>query len=239
MRVGPRVEPRVDAHADAADRRVRERRASREQREAGGDEERPPRGHVEHGQEDPEVEERAAEVVRLDDDEHRRAEEEEQRPEVLEPRLRQHLALLAEVGGEEDDEEHLRELAGLEAERADVDPEPRAVHRPADHRQRRQREQDDRCHAADVLVALDPPVVASEDEAARWPWRHADDDPGGLAQRVGGVDAVDLGDADRRQQRHERQEVRVGVGHCEAQHEVRCQVEAEEEDPVRERGARR
>ena len=48
-------------------------------------------------------------------------------PTSFEPRLREHLALLAQIGGEEDDQEDLRELAGLERERADAHPEPRAV----------------------------------------------------------------------------------------------------------------
>ena len=93
------------------------------------DEERPPGRDVEHREEDPEVEERAAEVVGLDDDEHRGAPDREQRPEVLEPPLGDHLAFLAEVPGEEEDEADLRELARLELERADVDPEPDAVDR--------------------------------------------------------------------------------------------------------------
>ena len=127
VRVGPRIEPRVDALADPADRCVGEGGAAGEQREAGGDEERPPRGDVEHREEDPEVEERAAQVVRLDDDQHRGAEEEEQGPEVLEPPLREHLTLLPEVGGEEDDEEDLRELsrAGMRVGRC----RPRAARR--------------------------------------------------------------------------------------------------------------
>ena len=65
----------------------------------------------------------------------------EQRPPVLQPPLGEHLALLAQVRGEEDDERDLPELARLELERADVDPEPRAVDRLADHGQARQEEQ--------------------------------------------------------------------------------------------------
>ncbi len=237
MRIGPGVEPGVDALADATDRRVRERGTACEQHEAYGHEQRAARGHVEHGQEDPEVEERAAEVVRLDDDQHGRAEEQEQWPEILEPRLREHLTLLPEVRGQEDDEEHLRKLAGLEAERPDVDPQAGAVHGAPDDGQCWQHEQDHRRDRADVLVALDPAVIASEGEQHRGHGDHADDDPRRLAQRVGGVDAIDLDHADGRQQRDERQEVRVCVGHGEAQHEMCGEVEAEEEDPVRERGA--
>ena len=72
---------------------------------------------------------------------------------------------------------HLRELAGLEVERPDVDPEPGAVHGAPDDGQRGQHEQDHRRDAADVLVALDPPVVAPEDEQHRGHRDHADDDP--------------------------------------------------------------
>ena len=97
------------------------------------DHEREPRGRdVEHREEDPEVEEPRAEVVRRDEHEHAGAPDHEQRAEVLQPRLREHLALLAQVGGEEDDQEDLRELAGLEPERADVHPEARAVDRRAE-----------------------------------------------------------------------------------------------------------
>ena len=104
-------------------------RADEEQPERGGDE-REPRGRdVEQREEDPVVEERAAEVVRHEEDEHRAAPDDEQRPPILQPALREHLALLAQVRGEEDDERDLPELARLELEPADVHPEARAVDR--------------------------------------------------------------------------------------------------------------
>ena len=53
----------------------------------------------------------------------------EQRPEVLQPALREHLALLAQVAGEEDDQRDLRELARLELERAELHPQAGAVDR--------------------------------------------------------------------------------------------------------------
>src|SRR6185503_11960964 len=87
-----------------------------------------PRGRdVEHREEDPEVEERRPEVVRLDENEHRSAPDQKQRTEVLQPALRQDLALLAQVAREEDDQEDLRQLARLELERAEMNPEARAV----------------------------------------------------------------------------------------------------------------
>ena len=48
----------------------------------------------------------------------------------------QHLAVLAQVAGEEDDDAELRELGRLEGDRADVDAEVGAVDLRTDHRQR-------------------------------------------------------------------------------------------------------
>ena len=83
-------------------------------------------------------------------------------PEVLQPALREHLALLAQVAGEEDDQEDLRELARLELKPPDVHPEPRAVDGRADPGQARQEEQRDRADAEQVLVRLEHAVVAAE-----------------------------------------------------------------------------
>ncbi len=140
-RVRERVDPVRDALADPRDDVVQGRRAADEEGEAAEDVREPRRRDVEHREEDPEVEEPAAEVLRLEEDEHRRAPDHEQRPEVLQPALRQHLALLAQVAGEEDDQRELGELAGLEPERSRMHPKPRAVDRLPDQGQRREREQ--------------------------------------------------------------------------------------------------
>src|SRR4030095_4484648 len=110
----PGIEPDLDALLDAWDRRVDPGGTAYEERGPGDHEPDLRSRHVQHREEDPEVEEAAAEVVRHDEDEHRRAPDQEERPEVLEPELRQHLALLAQVAGEEDDEQDLRQLAGVE-----------------------------------------------------------------------------------------------------------------------------
>ena len=74
----------------------------------------------------------------------------------------------ARYGGEEDDEQHLGDLAGLEVERSDRHPQPRAVERAADARaaagaagssDAEQRER--------VAVALEQARVAHEDRAWR------------------------------------------------------------------------
>ena len=160
--VGPGVQPDRHAVAYVRDEVIDAERAGEEEARAEADVEQPAGRDVDHRQEDPEVEERAAEVVRLDEDEHRAAPDQQQRPEVLQSSLRQHLALLAQVPGEEDDQEHLRELARLELERADMHPEARAVDGGAEPGHRGQDEQPDRRQAEEVLVALEPPVVAVE-----------------------------------------------------------------------------
>ena len=86
--VRPRMQPDRHAVLDVLERVVERRRAADEEREPGDDVERAAGRDVEHREEDPEVQERAAEVVRLDDDEHRRAPDRDERAQVLQPSLR-------------------------------------------------------------------------------------------------------------------------------------------------------
>ena len=122
---------------------------------------------------------------------------------------REHLALLAQVAGEEDDQHDLRELAGLELERADCDPEARAVDLVADPGQRGQEEQHDRAEPEEVLVALEPPVVVAQQEQRGREEADADHDPQPLAERVVRVEPVDLGQPIAASSGH-RQQVRIG-----------------------------
>ena len=168
-RVGrPRMEPDHHALVDVADLLVGQVAACREQRDAGDHERQPRRRDVEQRQEDPEIEQRRAEVVRLDEDEHAPAPDHEQRADLLQPALCEHLALLAQVGREKDDQRDLRELAGLELERACAHPQPGAVDRRPDHGQPGQEEQHHRPDPEQVLVRLeDPVVVAQPDQRER------------------------------------------------------------------------
>ena len=150
-----------------ADRVVEDGRAADEERETRGDEERPPGRDVEHREEDPEVEERASEVVGDDDDEHRGAPDRDERADVLEPALREGLPLLAQVAREEEDQADLRELARLELQRADADPQTDAVHALADSRHRREEQQPDGGDAEEVAVRLEDPVVVAEHDERR------------------------------------------------------------------------
>jgi hypothetical protein len=64
-----------------------------------------------------------------------------------------------------------------------------------------------------------------------------DHDPEPLAEGVGRVQPVDLGQADRGQQRGHRQQVRVGVRHGQSRDQVGGEVEREEEAGVRRASA--
>ena len=207
----PRMQPDRDALPDVRHLLVRAVAAGDEERDPDDDEREARRRDVEHREEDPVVEKRRAEVVRRDEHEHAAAPDDEQRPDVLEPRLRERLALLAQVGGEEDDQEDLRELARLELDRADAHPEPCAVDRRAEPGHARQEQQRDRRDPEQVLVVLELAVVAAQPEQREREEADADDDPEPLLERVVGTEPVDLGHADRRQHTRHRQQVRVGV----------------------------
>ena len=165
-RVGEGVEPDRDAVLDVRDRRGRARSApSGEEPDPAGDVEPARRRHVEHGQEDREVEERRR---RGRSSGRGRA---SRRPRAAAaarsawatgcPRpATEHLPVVAQVAGQEDDEQDLRELARLELDRPDPHPERGAVDRLAEAGQRREGEQDDGGEAEHVLDAVEAPVVA-------------------------------------------------------------------------------
>ncbi len=191
-------------------------------------------------EEDPVVEKRAAEVVRHEEDEHRAAPDDEQRPPVLQPALREHLALLAEVRGEEDDQRDLPELARLELEPADVHPETRAVDRLPEvaaraagrgARSRRRR----RCTCS--ARARGSRVAARRASRRRRRRRSRPRFPAG-APRVVRAEPVDLRQPDGGEQRCHRQEVRIGERHRAPRDDVRDEVEGEEERGVAERAGR-
>ena len=153
--VRPGLEPDRHAILDVLERGVESRGAAHEEREAGRDEERAARRRIEHREEDPEVEECAAEVVRLDDHEHGGAPDHEQRSEVLEPALGDDLPFLAQVAGEEEDQADLRELAGLKLERSEVHPQAHAVDALAEPGNGGQQQKRDGSDAEEVAVGLE------------------------------------------------------------------------------------
>ena len=147
--------------------------------------EQPVGRQVENRQEDPEEEERATEIVRGDQHEHRAAPDREQRPEVLEPSLRQHLLLGVQVGGEKDDHRDLAQLAGLELERSDAHPEPGAVDRAGRSSAAPAGRAAERRQAEQVLVRLQPAEVVAKRDQGAGEGGDADHHPEPLAQRVG------------------------------------------------------
>ena len=118
------VEPDFDPIVDVGDGRGEEPGAEQEHRHPDHDEGEAPGRHVEQGEEGGEEHQRAAEVADEDEHEHRGAPDDQHRAEVLERRQGhaehppgaddQHLAVLAQVAGEEDDDADLRELGRLE-----------------------------------------------------------------------------------------------------------------------------
>ena len=181
------------------------------------------RGHVEHDQEDGVEQKRAAQVAFERDDEQTDAPHDEQRVEQAQARELdaehgavgdgQQLAVLGQVAGEEQDDEDLGELTGLELEAADLDPQLGAIDLGAD--EHGQHEQDDAGDAQDVFVAFDDLEVLHHGERA-YHEGHAQEQENHLAQRGVGLQTRDEGDADAREREHDGQDRRVGAGREDA-----------------------
>ena len=217
--------------------------ADQEHRHADDDEREAAGGDVEQGEEGGEEHQRAAEVADEDEHEHRGAPDDQQRPEVLERRQGdaehppgaddQHLAVLAQVAGEEDDDADLRELGRLEGERADLHPEVGAVDLLADPRQARRQQQQQADGGDRVAVALEHVVVAQELDR-QGEEDEAEDEPVGLVAGEALVDPVDHHQAEGGQQGDQREEVGVGVGQAHAQEDVGGEADREEVGAVDE-----
>ena len=110
----------------------------------------------------------------------------------LQARLREQLAILTQIRREKDDQEDLRELAGLEAKRAEVDPEPGTVDCRPEPGDARQEQEHDRADPEEVLVLLEDAVVTAQAQQRSREERNPDDDPQPLPERVLVVQAVDL-----------------------------------------------
>src|SRR2546427_13222238 len=148
-----RPKPRVDACLNVTEQLIRDEPTDEQQRQAEDGIETLARREKEHGQEDPEEERGRADVFFEDHDKHRDPPHRDDRHEVRDRRdrewpdaalrLREHLPVLLEVGGEEDDEQQLHGLPWLDRSRAHLDPDPRAVDLAADDREERRDEKKD------------------------------------------------------------------------------------------------
>ena len=154
------------------------------------------------------------------------------------PDHRERVAPLHEVAGEEDRQRDLRDLARLEAERADGDPHACAVDLLADAGKHRQQQKDERHEPEDVGVALQDAVVADDqhdadraDDRDRAPDDLADARavPAGVA--VMDVDAVDHRDAEPVEHGRDRQQERVGLRRDVPQRDVHPEDEDREAEP--------
>ncbi len=195
--------------------------ANQEHRHPDHDEGEATGGDVEQGEEGGEEHQRAAQVADEDEHEHRRAPDDQQRPEVLERWQGhaehptgpddQHLAVLAQVAGEEDDDADLRELGWLEGKRADLHPEVGAVDLLTDPRQTRCQQQQQTYPGDRVPVALEHVVLAQEVDR-QGEEDEAEHEPVGLVAGEPLVDPVDHHQPESGQQGNQREEVGVGVG---------------------------
>ena len=186
-------------------------------------------GDVEHDQEQAEEQQAGAEVLLEDQDPEADQPHDQDRAEVAAARQvdEQHpssgegegVAVKDEVARERDHQQHLGDLAGLEAERADADPDPRAVHGLADARRHRQEQQHDRRQARGVGEPGEDAVVAQQDQR-RDEQDDAEGHPDELLLRVvvlapdvlvGQVEPVDHGEAEAVERRDRREQDRVGV----------------------------
>ncbi len=130
-------------------------------------------------------------------------------------RQRQGVAVEHEVAGEGHHQQHLGDLTGLEAHRADVDPDAGAVDGLADDGRHREQEQHDRGEPAGVGEALEHPVVAQDHQGGD-EQSDADGHPDQLlACEVGAaseVDAVDDRETEAVERGDDREQDGVGVG---------------------------
>ncbi len=202
------------------------------------------RGDVEHHQEEPEEQQRGAQVAL--EDQHAEADQphRQHRPQVAaagqvdaehpSSGQGQRVTVQHEVAGEEEHQQDLGQLTGLEAERAEPDPDPGAVDGGAEHRQQRHHQQHQGRETRGVGEGLQSAVVAhhdqDEDEQDR-AQRHPDqlvarERPdraagGGVAE----VDAVDDRQTEAVEGGDDRQQHRVGVRREDADHDVAAQAQ--------------
>ena len=221
---------------------------SGEQHEADQREREAARGDVQQREERAEEHQRGAELARQQQRRHRRAPHDQHRPELLHRRQRhpehapaggdEDLAVVAQVAGEEDHQRDLRQLRRLEGDAAHVHVEVGAVDFLADPGHPRQHRHADPHGDDRVAVALQhADAGAAQRQDRRREQHQPQHHPLRLLARQRGVDAVHHHDPHARQHRPEREQVGVGVGQREADHEVPRQAQPEEDRAVGERHA--
>ena len=189
------------------------------------------RAHVDHGEEDPEEQQRAAQVLLEDDHEHGHephayhgqhgtpvGHRQAQRPA---PEGAQHLAVVCEVARQEEHDAYLGQLAGLEAHPGDGQPDAAAVVLAADHRQHGAQQQE-QAHQQDHVAVARELFDAGNEHDGEHHAGNAGEEPSHLLEGgFLGREAQDEADADARQQEDHRQDARVCLRREEAREDVR------------------
>ena len=173
----------------------------------------------EHDHEEDEEEQGTAQVTLEDHEQQADAPHDEQREQhakarqaegsEVDGRGRERLSVAREVEREEEDDEYLGELTGLEGERPDEDPQLGSVDLRADeHRKKQESDADD---AERVLVVREVVEVAHEEERGDH-GDHREEQPNDLAVCLAWRESRHKGDADAREHEHDGQDGGVGTG---------------------------
>ena len=183
---------------------------------------------IEHHQEDGVEQQRRAQVAFENNDQKADAPHQEERGEQAQARNleahdrvagnREQLAVLGEVASQEQDDEDLGELAGLDGKRANANPQLGAVDFGAD--EHGQDEQQDADSAEGVFITLYEIEIL--DQGKRCDHErdgHEQDDQ--LVHGEARRQACDEGDADARKEKDDRQDCRIGAGGEDARGDVR------------------
>ena len=126
------------------------------------------------------------------------------------------------------------ELGRLERHRPEPDAQVGAVDLLPDPGHAREQEQEQPGRGDRVAVALEHAEVAQEDDRDR-EQDQPDHEPLRLVARERLVDPVDHHEPEAREHRDQREQVRVGVGQRDADHDVPRQAQQEEREPVGQR----
>ena len=241
-RVLERVEPDLDARLDVAEEVVAEHAAHGQKQDGHEHVSHAAGADVQHDHEEREEEKGAAQVTLEHHDqkghaphehhgsEHARSRQVERA--CLDGGRREHLAVLCEVGREEQHDEDLCELAGLERERPQDDPELGAAARRAyQHGQEQQRHADD----AHGELVLRQRLDAGHEHQHGNHGRDGKEEPGDLAYGKRGREPRDERDADAREQEDKRKDGGVGLRRKATRGEVRDAKRREQPDGDRKR----
>ena len=149
----------------------------------------------------------------------------------------QQLAVLTQIGGEEDDDADLGQLGRLEGDRTEADPQVGAVDLGADQRQPRGHQQGEADQGDRVPVPLEHRVVAEDLDHDREEDQPEHEPVGLVAGQLTtqfGVEPVEHDESEGGQQRHQREEVRVSVGQADPDVDVGGEADRQEVEPVGE-----